>query len=50
MKIYIAAMHTSNFSRSSRAYDQLNDREKQARNEIPYVLESYHYIHKETFV
>lgn len=50
MKIYLAGLYTSNFGTSESAYSKLTDVEKHWRNTVAYYLESYHYIHKETFV
>lgn len=50
MKIYIAAMYTSNFGLNSTAFHRLTPFEQEARRSIPNVLESYHYIHKQQYV
>lgn len=50
MKIYLAGIYTSNFGRGETAYSRLDDIEKEHREGIPYFLESYHYIHKPSFV
>ncbi len=49
MKIYMAALHSNGYRHTNR-YLKLNDREKHVVDNLPYLLESYHYIHKETFV
>jgi len=49
MKIYMAALHSNGYRHTNR-YLKLNDREKHVVNNLPHLLESYHYIHKETFV
>lgn len=50
MKLYLAAVYTSNFGKSSNIYAKLTDAEKWHRDHHPYILESYHYIHKESYV
>lgn len=50
MKLYLAGLYTSNFDIGGRLYQRLTEREKEARDAIPYLLESYHYIHKDSFV
>jgi hypothetical protein len=50
MKIYLAAVYTSNFGKKSNIYTRLTDAEKWHRNNHPYILESYHYISKERYV
>lgn len=50
MKLYLAGLYTSNFSMQSQQYLRLSEREKQARQDIRYYLESYHYIHKQSYI
>lgn len=50
MKIYIAGLFTSNFDLHSKTFQMLTPREQEARKEIPYLLESYHYVHKQSAV
>jgi len=50
MKLYIAGLYTSNFDRHGRLYLRLTDNEKRLRDGIRYYLESYHYVHKQSFV
>jgi hypothetical protein len=45
----MAALHSNGYRHTNR-YLKLNDREKQVVDNLPYLLESYHYIHKESFV
>lgn len=49
MKIYMAALHSNGYRHTNR-YEKLNDHEKVVVNGLPYLLESYHYIHKQSFV
>lgn len=44
MKLYLAGLYSSRFSRKGMLYERLNPREKQARDGVKYILESYHYI------
>lgn len=50
MKLYIAATYTSNFDLESQAFLRLNDFGKAARRYPKFQLESYHYVHKDSFV
>lgn len=50
MKLYLAGIYTSNFHKSSQFYARLTDRERAARDGVKYFLESYHYIHKQSYV
>lgn len=49
MYIYMAALHSNGYRHTNR-YVKLNDREKQVVDNLPHLLESYHYIHKDSFV
>lgn len=49
MNLYIAALHSNGYKHTAR-YQKLNDREKQAVNEAPHLLESYHYINRPQYV
>lgn len=50
MKLYLASVYTSGISRHGTSYRKFTDREKLARDAIPHVLESYHYVHKQSAV
>lgn len=50
MKIYTAAVFTNNYCRGQRHYEDLNEREKEILNNLPNILESYHYVGKEKMV
>ena len=50
MRIYIAAMYTSNFGLNSTGFHRLTPVEQERRRSISNVLESYHYIHKQSYV
>lgn len=49
MHIYMAALHSNGYRHTNR-YVKLNEREKYIVDNLPHLLESYHYIHKERFV
>lgn len=49
-KLYLAGIYTSNFSKQGQLYQRLDPREKVARDGVKFYLESYHYIHKQSFV
>lgn len=50
MRIYLAGMYTSNFDIGGRIYSRLTEPEKYSRDNVEHHLESYHYIHKESYV
>lgn len=50
MKLYLAGIYTSNFNKQGQVYARLTEAEKQARDAIPYFLESYHYIYKQSML
>ena len=50
MRLYLAALYTSNFDINGRIFQTLTDAEKLARVNVRYHLESYHYIHRASFI
>lgn len=50
MHLFIAGIYTSNFNRASQLYARLTDAEKWHRDNLDHLLESYHYVHKESYV
>ncbi|AUR88733.1 hypothetical protein NVP2117O_55 [Vibrio phage 2.117.O._10N.261.45.E9] len=51
MKLFIAGLYTSNFNvKDGRLFEQLTEQEKAYRQDVPYKLESYHYVHRQSFV
>lgn len=50
MRIYLAGMYTSNFDIGGRIYSRLTEEEKLSRDTVEHNLESYHYIHKDSYV
>lgn len=49
MNIYMAAVHSNGYCHTNR-YEKLNDHEKHIANTMPHLLESYHYINKDSYV
>lgn len=50
MHLYIAALFTNNYRATQNRYDKLTDGEKHIFDNVPNVLESYHYINNQRFV
>lgn len=50
MKLYLAGLYTSNFDLHGRLFARLTEAEKKHRLEVRYLLESYHYIHRQSYV
>jgi len=50
MKIYLAAMLYNDFRAGSPLYLRLDDRERQAVDEVAHILDSYHYIGNERMI
>lgn len=50
MKIYQAGIYASNFQLNGAAYNRLSPREKKARHDVRFILESYHYVQKQPLV
>ena len=50
MRVFIAGLYTANFSKGAKQYEALNDQEKAGHDLCTNKLESYHYIHKQSFV
>lgn len=50
MKLYIAGIYTSNFKIGGSLYNRLTDGEKALRHSVSSVLESYHYIGRQSYV
>lgn len=45
----MAAVHSNGYKHTKR-YDNLNERERVVVNTLPHLLESYHYVHKDSYV
>lgn len=50
MKLYLAALYSNNFSKGSSTYERLTEREKAARDSVENILESYHYVYRQSAV
>lgn len=50
MKLYLAGIYTANFKIDGSLYNRLTENEKYQRRSATYLLESYHYIHRQSFV
>lgn len=50
MKLYLAGLHTSNFDINGRLFNRLTPEEQEHRKGVRYYLESYHYIHRQSYV
>src|SRR3954453_8710269 len=50
MRLYLAGIYTANFHKGSNLYNRLTDYEKYQRDNVSYLLESFHYINKESKV
>lgn len=50
MKLYLAGIYTANFDIGGSLYLRLTDNEKRQRESADNILESYHYIHRDSYV
>jgi hypothetical protein len=50
MKLYLAGLYSANFNLTGRVFAGLTDQEKAHRAAVKYILESYHYVNKPSFV
>ncbi len=50
MKLYLAGIYTASFHRTGQLYNRLTDREKAYHQGVQHYLESYHYIHRQSYV
>lgn len=50
MKLYLAGIYAANFKIGGSLYNRLTENEKRQRESATNLLESYHYIHRQTFV
>lgn len=50
MKLYLAGLYTSNFDLNGRLFSRLTPAEKWHRLDVRYYLESYHYVHRQSYV
>lgn len=50
MYVYNAAVYTNSYMKGQNRYVKLTDREKEIVENLPHILESYHYVGKQKFV
>ncbi len=50
MHVYMAAVYSNNYMPGQNRYVKLNDRERHAVEQLPHILESYHYVGKQQYV
>lgn len=50
MHIYMAAVYTNSYMEGMNRYVKLNDREREIVNSLPHILESWHYVGKQSYV
>lgn len=50
MRLYLAGIYTANFKIGGSLYNRLTEQEKRQRESVTHLLESYHYIHRQSFV
>lgn len=50
MKLYLAGIYTANFDIGGSLYLRLTDNEKRQRESADNILESYHYVHRDSYV
>lgn len=50
MNLFLAAVYTNQYRAGQKQYPHFNERERQVVDNIPHILESYHYVGKQRFV
>lgn len=50
MNLFLAAVHTNQYRAGQKQYPHFNEREREVVDNIPNILESYHYVGKQRFV
>ena len=50
MRIYLAAIYSNGLAKDARGQKTLSDGERKHREQVRYILESYHYVHKQSKV
>lgn len=50
MKLYLAAVYSNQFTKGGNCYNRLNESEKPFCDSLQYILESYHYVHRQRYV
>lgn len=49
MKLYLAAVYTSNYGKKSLLYQRHTDKERRYRDGVRHILESFHYVGKQKY-
>jgi hypothetical protein len=50
MKLYVAGAYAANFGKSGNIIARLTENEKAQRLQVKHLLESYHYVHRKSYV
>lgn len=50
MKLFVAGAYAANFGLVGTLFNRLTENEKWQRLQVKYILESYHYVHRQSFV
>jgi hypothetical protein len=50
MNLYLAAVYTNQYRATQKQYPHFNDRERQVVDNVPHILESYHYVGRQRYV
>ena len=50
MKLYVAGAYAANFGLKGTLFSRLTENEKWQRLQVKYILESYHYVYRKSFV
>lgn len=50
MDIYTAAVYSNNYMRGQNRYEKLTEHERSLVEQLPHILESYHYVGKQQYV
>jgi hypothetical protein len=50
MNLFLAAIYTNQYRAGQKQYTHFNDREREIVDNIPHILESYHYVGKQRYV
>ena len=50
MKLYVAGAYAANFGLKGTIFSRLTENEKWQRSQVKYILESYHYVYRKSFV
>ena len=50
MKLYVAGAYAANFGLKGTLFSRLTENERWQRLQVKYILESYHYVYRKSFV